>query len=569
MGSAYVPPPNRPPPSAAPPRGAPPPRGLPPHASEASRLLCAGTYLDAGFRDKVIDELYRMEHRVVAPSLGFDAARVLAHALQARRMELFWSWCVLMLLLLGVVASGWWLVALVVPGLLLSFARRMRGTAADPPGRRRTFAFWLRWAGRLLLAYLLIATLYVGFGAADKGPFEPPPGADELSVPQAWLALASLLLMAVCVVRQQARYVEVLRGPLSPEHFPDAEIDPAEWAAEPRLRALKDRIRREQHAPLVMYHEAHPFCGAGVAHDTWVLAVELRPDPARERRPIGNGDVLASVRPFLEQLREVAEVSEREGQVVRDRLRQLRIDECVFLPAEGLDHRDDAPYDQRSFELHRAHAVEEGGEKRRHFLRIGVAGWEEELVVTVFVRVHTQGQMLMLEVAPHVLFPVRADFKDAHHEAYTFAHQNAFGKAVHIVTRMAGAPGEALVALGRRAVHAWRRMTGEFARGLPEGPAVSVRELAAEPAGSLFQSMDVDRYLKGVQDRIAYGVRAALAEAGYRTDEFAQKVVHISNGGVYIDSVAGSTFAVGGSARATTTSGGQPPPWRGPAPHGQ
>lgn len=563
-----------------------PPQAVAPYASEATRLLCAGAYLDAEYRDRVLDELYLMEHRVAAPSLGFDAARVLAHALRARRVELSWAWAVLGLLAAGAVASGWWLVTLVIPGLLLTLGRRIRGTADDPPGRRRLPAFGLRWAGRILLAYLVITSLAIGFGAADEGDaygdvlaffrgslpsalrfLLPERGPGGVSGLEAWLALATLLVMAGCVAGQQVHFTRVLRGELSPQHFPDAANDPAEPAGGRRFQLLKHRIRLEQHAPLVMYHKARPFCGAGTAHDTWALAVELRPDPAKERQPIGNGTVLAAVRPFIEQLREVAETSEGEGRVVRDRLRHLQIDECVFLPVEGLLRREDAPYDE--FELHRTRAVEEGGEKRRHFLRIRVGGWEEELVVTVFVRVHTQGRMLMLEVAPHVLFPVREDFKDADHEAYGFADQNVLGKAVHILTRVAGAPGQALVTLGRRTVRGWRRLTGKTRGGLPEGPAVSVRELAAEPGGSLFQSMDVDRYLRSVQDRIAYGVKAALAEAGYQTDEFAQKVVHVSHGGVNIESVEGSTFAIGDHARVTAASDGQTLPQRGAARDGQ
>ncbi|OEV03901.1 hypothetical protein [Streptomyces oceani] len=566
---------------------APPPQVDPPHASEATRLLCAGTYLDAEYRDRVIDELYLMEHRVVAPSLGYDAARVLAHALRARQVELAWSGGVLGLLTVGVVASGWWLLLLVIPGLLLTLGRWVRGASSDPPTRRRLPAFWLRWGGRVLLAYLFVMSLAIGLGLYEVAGESDGSRSlfisvaqgilqfDQVSKLEAWLALATLLAMAGCVAGQQLHFTRVLRGELSPRQFPDAAQDPAEEVGGRRFQSRKHRIRVEQHAPLIMYHEARPFCGAGAAQDTWVLAVELRPDPEKARQAIGNATILAAVRPLIEQLREVAESSEREGRVVRDRLRRLRIDECVFLPMEGLPHREDAPYDQQTFEWHRTRAVEEGGEKRRHFLRVRVGGWEEELAVTVFVRVHTQGRMLMLEVAPHVLYPVRADFKDADHEAYAFADRNVLGKTVHVLARMASAPGQALVALGRPAVRGWRRLTGEFAGGLPEGPALSVRELGAEPDGSLFQSMDVDRYLKSVQDRIAYGVKTSLAAAGYQTDEFVQKIVNISNGGVNIESVRGSTFAVGDQARATTTvqahttSGGQTPPRRGTARDGQ
>jgi len=55
--------------------------------TKATRLLSAGTYLDAGYRRAVIRELLRHYPRVVAPSYGYDAVSVLAHALAARRLH--------------------------------------------------------------------------------------------------------------------------------------------------------------------------------------------------------------------------------------------------------------------------------------------------------------------------------------------------------------------------------------------------------------------------------------------------------------------------------------------------
>ncbi|GHH27081.1 hypothetical protein [Streptomyces rubradiris] len=573
MSTDHVP--SQPLPPQQSPRVAVRPPAVAPRVSEACRLLCAGTYLDTKYRDQVIDELYGSEHRVVAPSFGFDAARVLAHALRARRVELAWAVAVTLLMALGAVAS-YWLLILVIPGLLMTFGKAIRGIADAPPVHRRLPSFVLRWVGRLLLAYLVYYSVVRGLGGTaekEAGAGKVPGKRSALLTVldfvtpdirpwEAWLSLAVLLALGVCVAGQELHFVRVLRGELSSRGFASAAVDRAERFQGRRWLRVARRIRREQYSPLVMYHEAHPFCGAGTAQDPWVLAVELRPNGTSQTRALGNTTVLAAMRPFIEQLREVAESAEGSGQVVRDRLRGLRIDECVFLPVEGLRHREEAPYDQASFEAHRARAVEEGGEKRRHFLRIMVDGWEEGLVVTVFVRIHTQGRMLMLEIAPHALLPVRADFKDADHLAYRFADMNAFGKAVHIFTLVAGAPGQALMTLGRHALRGWRRLTGEADGTEPGGPALSVRELAAEPAGSLFQTMDVDRYLKSVQDRIAYGVKAALAEAGYQTGEFAQKIVHISNGGVNIDSVVGGTFAIGAHAHATT-SGAQPLSQRG------
>ncbi|MER5523895.1 hypothetical protein ABT075_04670 [Streptomyces sp. NPDC002677] len=573
MSTTYVPQQPQPGPPAGAPPALPP---VPPYASEASRLLCAGTYLDSAYRDRVIEELHLNEQRIAAPSLGFDAARVLAHALRARRQELLWAGAILGLWVVGLPLSGGLLLLFLVPGIALAVAPWIRGRAARPPLYRVIAAFLLRWWGRSFYAVALIATLVIAFGGGsdDSASYDSygsdgyyygssysdstgfgdlfTPGLGDLSglaeAWHAWLTLAVFAGVALCAHAQRTQFSRALAGELSPQRFPDAANDPAEKAENPRFQRLKQRIRIEQHAPLIMYNEADPFCGAGAAYDTWVLAVELKPDELKkERQPLSNRAILERVRPLLEQLRVPAEYA---GPGNRDRLRQLEIDECVFLPTEGLLTRDQAPYTPEAFEEHRARAVEEGAEKRRHFLRIRVGGWEEEVVVTVFVRIHTQGRMLVLEIAPHVLTPVRADFKGADRTAHRFRNNNWAGKTAAAIALVPGSVGRSVGQLGRGAVYLWRLLTGGHAGALPEGPALSVRELGAVEVGSHFQEMDVVRYLRSIQDRVANGVRAALADAGYETGEFVQKTVNNSTN-VSIDRVEGSTLAFGSHATAT------------------
>ncbi|MGV9319315.1 hypothetical protein [Streptomyces sp. NPDC003660] len=565
MSSAHVPPQAK----RATAEGAPvDPPPTPPHASEATRLLCAGVYLDSGYRDRVIEELHLNEQRIVAPSFGFDAARVLAHALRARRQELVWAGAIAALWLVGMPLSGGLLALYLWPSIWLALAPWLRGRAARPPLYRAVLAFLARWWGRAWFAALFVLTVFSAFGAgvADEPTYDPygyssPEDFSDSLTPavevwQGWFTLVVLALIALCVHAQRTQFSRALAAELSPRRFPDATADPAEQGPSPRFQRLRQRIRLEQHAPLVMYHEARPFCGAGDAYDTWVLAVELKPDElTKERLPLSNRAILEKIRPRLEQLRVPAEYA---GPGVRDRLRRLEIDECVFLPAEGLRTRDQAPYTPEAFEEHRARAVEEGAEKRRHFLRVRVGGWDEELVVTVYVRVHTQGGMLMLEIAPHVLTPVREDFKEADRMAHRFRHNNSLGKAATALVLVPGSAGRAFAQLGRGLTHGWRLLTGGYAGALPDGPALSVRELGSTPVGSLFQEMDVARYLRGVQDRVADGVRSALAESGYQTGEFVRKIVNIRNGDVHIGRVEGSTFAVGSHASATSVSAPAP-----------
>ncbi|MGH1555113.1 hypothetical protein ACRAWF_34160 [Streptomyces sp. L7] len=235
-----------------------------------------------------------------------------------------------------------------------------QGRAPQPPLYRLVPAFLFRWWGRLMFAFLLVVTVMVAFGAGsdDSSSYGSAYGSygssgspglygdgstsvSDLLVPdtgdytplfkpwQAWLTLALFALIALCLVAQRDRFVRVLAAELSPERFPDVASDPAEQGEGQRFRWLRDRVRIEQHAPLVMYHEARPFCGAGVPEDTWVLAVELRPDPEKEQRPISNRTVPETIRPLLAQLRLPADYAVQLG---RDRLRRLEIDE-VRVPA--------------------------------------------------------------------------------------------------------------------------------------------------------------------------------------------------------------------------------------------
>ncbi|MFI8300709.1 hypothetical protein ACIGCZ_32755 [Streptomyces nigra] len=605
-----------------PPQRAPEPRTgerrpVDPARSEACRLLCAGTYLHVGYRDAVIDELYVHRERFAAPSYGFDAARVLAHALRARRQEVAWAAGMAGLWVVAAVLTKWLIVMVVLPILLIALGRRLGGSRAvdrQLPQHfaliRRLVAFTLRWYGRIALFRLyglLVLVLVAGaeeaasdgsvsgsFGASGDGFLDSSDSGDfgvlnllagdfaDLNRFTAACLLALPLLLALLSVGQRGLFARTIAGELSKERFPDVAGDPAEAATGPRFRELSRRIRQEQHAPLILYAKSDPFRGAGVPFEPWSLSIELRPRDTRDgdspidaltkpgappvpAEPLDNDTVLQKIRPLLEELREPsARTSGQAADVVIDRLRELVVDECVFLPAEGLPSRMAFPYTPETYAMHRADAVEEGGEQRRHFLRVRVGGWDEEIVVTVFVRVHTQGGMLMLEVAPHVLPPVDPLFATADRMAHEHLHRGGFGRYVFALLSVPATTGEALRVLVRAVAQQWRQLTGVHADTLPDGPGASVRELGADDRATLFQEMDIARYLKSVQDRIAGGVRQALWNAGYDIAEFEQKVTNVfNNSGTFVGgSVQGNGIAIGRDSKATAPAGkpsGAPP----------
>ncbi|WP_234356774.1 hypothetical protein [Streptomyces sp. NBRC 110028] len=544
-------------------------------------MLCAGAYLDDDFRDAVVDELLVHEERVVAPSLGIDASRVLAHALRARRLEAGWILLLIGLWLLhALLAKGFFPVFLLSCGLLL-LATWARGGASGPfradypgsdgiaPARRRLAAV-LRVAGVLLLVAYVISALELVLGD------EPDPSALESDVLRgltagagagaAWAALLIPAAMAAAVALHREHVARVLSTDLDPRTFAAPDDDPAERSGSARLRRVRELIRREQHAPVILYHDQHPFLGAGTAHATWTLAVELRPREGRTAVPLDNRVILERIRPLVENLRtpsarppardpaRSASVP-RQSVEVRDRLRGLELDECVFVKATGLRSRSLAPHGEAHFERERAEAVEEGGEVRRHFLRIRVGAWQEEVVTTVFVRVHTQGGMLMVEFAPHVLRPIRPDFRAI--DRLTDSHRRGGlpGKVLWALARTPTAAGRVLIHGFRMIAFFLRMYTGAYAAAIPDGPWRSVRELGSDGSASLFQEMDVSRYLKSVEDRVANGVRQALDEAGWETGEFEQKIINVSGGGIFIESAQDSAITVGDHNTVSNTRG--------------
>ncbi|WNF30677.1 hypothetical protein RI138_29770 [Streptomyces sp. C11-1] len=375
----------------------------------------------------MIDELYVCEERFVAPSPGADMACVLGHALRARRAEVGFAVVTLLLwAVFGFLTQG--LVVLWLPPfLLVVLAAAVRGRAPEVTPHRAVSAGVLTLCGAsaaLLTLPLLKGGAWWGWGS----------GRDEVPDIQAFLAFVFPFALAEIVYLRWTWLAGVLHHELSAERCGEqgaalfgprgAEVPARRGTA--RFRRISRRIREEQHAPLVMYRPENPFCGVGVPNEPWSLSVELRPREGHSPGPVDNRTILRHLVPTLERLRTPSTRAETDA--VRDRLRGLEIEEVVFLPVEGLPARDIGPQILRTSGEHRTRAVEEGGEARRYYLRISVVGWNGELVVTVFVRVHTQGGILVLELVPYTLHPVRAAYRRADREAQEWRRRSPWDR---------------------------------------------------------------------------------------------------------------------------------------------
>ncbi|WP_329178623.1 hypothetical protein [Streptomyces sp. NBC_01477] len=535
-------------------RPVPPPRdGAPPaFRTEATRLLSAGVYFDTGFRSQVIEELVEHEERPVPPSLGIDALPVLAHALRARRQEAqTGAW----LLLIWAAFIGVWLAGTGSETMLpIPWFAAYAALCAVAWVRRSASGVGLavftldramikeatRGRLKLLLPVVtpLVGVLYVLSVATAL-----------LTGRDAWAGAFFPFLLAVPVWAYRGHVTAVMcheLGRAAYSRAPRAALaDSAQW------RRIGAAIDREQHSQLTIYDPFRPFIGAGEPYEPWSLAMELKPakvpDGAPPARPqlLAAREVIELIKPRMTALRDSAADS-------RDRLRTLEIDEFVYLPA-GLN-RAEVVYAADAVGQHLKDAAGEGGEARRHFLRIRIGAWDEQIVVTVLVRVHTQGGMLVLEVVPHVLTPVRPEFRAVD----VIEARGQADPVRHALRGLMASPGAGLAAgacLLRTGVTVFRTWLADPQHALPDGPTASVRELGSAREVSLFQEMDISRYVKTVQDRIASGVLDALRSKGYATGEFEQQIVNVS-GGVYIGVMSGGAVAAGERASAKHTEGG-------------
>lgn len=537
--------------------------------SEATRLLSAGTYLDPAFRDTVITELIEHPERLVPPSLGYDASTVLGHALRARNLDLgsaalillIWGTGLTIITLnlpapgLGLVMvqdqeqaesglSGALLISLMffTMASLLSLARRspygqsrstlvVDGSGKPPTGRFARFRFGIlplsTWSLMALSAYTVLSTFVT----------------ESIVEGLVTLALPALLLLVGAWHRLMIS--RILWTELSRDRFTGFPPDTSHTPFASRRAKILAAIDTEQFSPMALYNGDEPFLGAGVPHKPWSLTLELRPRPDAATAPerLDGRRVLDLIIPRL------AELTERTTRTSQDRLNELELRECVFLPSdlpEGL-RRATLPYRDTDVHTHLAEATGEGAEQRRHFLRIRVGGWQEEVVTTVFLRVHTQGDLLVLEVLPYVLAPPRSSF----HQVDDLTERSirlrmstlAAGPAVTVATLFSG----------MNALRSWMREWWRATSHLPlEGPRVSIREVGARETWSMFQEMDINRYITTIQDRITSGTHQALAEAGYMTDEFQQQVVNVGGGGVFVGGSMAGSIATGSGSQANT-----------------
>ncbi|MCH0562101.1 MULTISPECIES: hypothetical protein [unclassified Streptomyces] len=461
--------------------------------TRATRLLSAGTYLDPGYRRAVIRELLTQRFRVVAPSYGYDAVSVLAHALAARRLHRI-QWAS---------AAG----TMAVIQLLI-------GNGVLSPSFGFIMLCWAPWAAaymrRLVTLHILMTRL------RETGP----DGGFDGACPSHAKLTAEL---AHKIDREQAgREGLVFYGGFRP--FVGAGRPLRNWSnAQLLLGAPKTRImarKSEDGSPpdldTIERRQVVPFTVDEITGEVAArMAADLRDETRHDERIDG---LTVERRRYTTAIR-TDDRSKGDG--------------WSELPSV-----DDLP------DIH----WREDYDAAREYLCVRVGSWNEELVTSIFVGFDIKGNTLHTEFYTYTLRPLVEDF----HLVDALPASVDRRLAVRVAWDMFTALGRwgtmlcllPLLLIPERFLPAWavrwtrpwratraRRETAEVLladevtdtsefrlgryvnRWLNCGALASIRELAtSETYHHFFQEADAKKYMKIVERRLLKNVRAFLDE---------------------------------------------------------
>ena len=533
------------------------PREMPPgpaatHAKRrtATRRLCAGTYLNREFRERLLLEIYNCRRRRVAPSYGYDLAQVLRYGWRAWRLELARDAMAVALIVVALLTVP--LGTLLVTGLLgvwyalracwrvlVEWARVLReGKSYD---RVRGVRFQARVAG-----YWLVGSTLVVAGAALAMVLSPPGSWLRGDLVQAELLIAEFVLLFV--VTGTFRHWQLVRL-----HYPSAV------EGGPRSRRLR-AIAVEQNRPVTVYSGYRPFVGSGrlVVGGQWSFAQRL----VREKKltPDRDEEFPPSEPPFttiqiVERLREsitmLASISHSET-----KLPGLTVRDHIFI--EGT-YVNEAPKDLLSSPSLSPDSLEEimkyPREELRHHIECRIEAWDGELVTTVFVHISLQGRTLYVEFSTYALTPTPLQFHVVD-EVKGAGFRAALRMVVHDLLELPDvlhAPRRLMAVPKRLANAGWAQWPARVRENVDRdiGAQTSAREIAGECVDNdsgdtsprsrshvdqeetnYYQNRDVFRHSKIIERRLLATIETFLKEKKVDTSEFARRAEAILNNGV-------------------------------------
>jgi hypothetical protein len=460
--------------------------------SNATRLLSAGAYLEKDYRDNVIRELVRDSYRVVAPSYGYDAVTVLAHALAARTLRRKQLACVFLGEVLDLILTDKNVLGL--PGGVL-------------------IALWLPWAFAFLRRVATLQAL-ITWLRPDPDPNSSEAAAYEYDFP-ASRHLPEHLIEKIAL-QQSGGQREILYGSARYEPFVGSGTTRESWTtaellaplkADPALRAYLRDGEEDAEPPF----EQPEVIGFTVEEISEYVARRLKSE-LHDNAPYGEQ---------IENLVVERRRYSRAGAVPVKKRLLWRWRGVELLP----------PAAASEFEAFRLLEDQERYDASREYLSIRVGAWSQEIVTSVFVGFDLRGNTLYSEFYPHVMAPVIASFHLVDRLPKRLGATMLLRVGIGIPL---GLPRQLYLMASQGLRSAWSRVRrlgravvgfvgvvdesdfrlGRYAVDLVDtGAIVSLRELASAGAyHHFFQQADTDKYVKIVERRLIEVVRDFLIE---------------------------------------------------------
>lgn len=517
-----------------------------PERHTATRRLCAGTYLDREFRQRLLRDIYNSRRRRVAPSYGYDLVQVLRHAWRAWWLEVVRDALAVALFVAAVLTAP--LGTLLMVGLAavwysLRACWRVLLDACRILRERKSFDYarGVHFRAKLAACGLLGSAMVVG-GTVLVMRLNPQRLRDDLIQTGLLVAVLILLYAVAGIVRQWQ--LERLH-------------DPSAVKGDPRSRRLRTLGKQQGH-PVTIYSGYRPFVGSGLEVRRWSFAqrivrkkvIEQDRDEEfpQSQPPFTTSEIVGHLKKSIDNLKSATHSETKlPGLIVRDQ---------VFIDGTYVNNFLGALSDPPS-SIVIDHIMAEPREEARYHIACQVEAWDGELVTTVFVHISLQGQTLYVEFSTYALLPTPPRFHviDEVGGTGTKAALRMVRQGLSELPDVLHAP-RRLLAVPKHLVSAywaqWDRMGNGERRDI--GAQISVREVARDGADtdpkkvsvprrvrrdpeeteetSYFQFFDVARYSKIIERRLLASIEEFLKAKGVDTSEFARRAEAILNNGV-------------------------------------
>ena len=469
--------------------------------SDATRLMCAGTYSDPGFRKRVIEEFRTFAHRV-APSYGYDAIPVLAHALSAQQLRFTQ---------VGLTAAGAGVIVVLWLAGSIDFLTGL------------LFLGFVAWTLSFLRRLVVIETMTTRLKA----------GVFTGACPQT-AGLTSDLVARIA--HEQAVDGVIYYGGYKP--FVGAGVDVKEWS----------------NAQVLIPARVDPLTSVIGSRNGEAAA-----------RPAGNGSKPDRIIPFtVEDITSFVEkrlIAVLREEAAEDRkVEGLTIERPRYRKVVGFGEPQENGWNGSV--SHDTIHWREDYDAAREYLCIRVGSWNQELVTSMFVGFDLKGDTLYTEFHTYVLPPIKADYHLVDQLPVNLGASvvlRAAWDALKAVVADLFAPiGEVTHFLGRSVS---RRKAGAVSESayselnLPaytvpvvgRGAVVSVRELAASSVyHHFFQKRDAGKYMKVVERCLLEAVESFLRDHN----------VDLADHSVFQNTILGDVIAHHGSGHISSRNSG-------------